>query len=281
MTARLQGKAALITGGTTGMGADVVRRFVAEGASVVFCGRSGEPGLVLAGELGPKARFVRADVTDEGEVEALVDAALAHLGGRIDFLFDNAAPPTADVPITETAWTDVAAAQTAIFGSVVLVTKPVARVMMAQGGGSILNNGSSAAHRANSSPSIYSALKAAVCHLSRCLALELAEHGIRVNTVSPGAVPTAIFLRSLQLPPERSDAAVEALARAFAGAVPLGRAGRGADIASAAVFFASDESAFVTAQDLVVDGGLTAGLSPAARRTQADLIRTTLLSAIG
>jgi NAD(P)-dependent dehydrogenase (short-subunit alcohol dehydrogenase family) len=281
VTGRLAGKAALITGATSGRGADVVRRFAAEGARIVFCGRTVSAGEALAAELGPAARFVRADVTDETDIAALTSAARDLLGGHIDFLFNNAAPSFPERPITEMRWEEVEAAQTAIFGSVVMVTKHVARVMIEQGGGSILNNGSSAAHRANSSPSIYSALKAGVCHLTRCLALELAEHGVRVNTVSPGAVPTPIFLSGLPVPPERQDAAVAALSVGFASAVPLGRAGRGADIASAAVFFASDESGFVTGQDLVVDGGLTAGLSSAARRAQSDLIRSTLLSALG
>lgn len=276
MTQRLAGKTALITGATSGMGVAVVRRFVAEGANVLFCGRSVDAGNVLAAEIGPAARFMRADVTQEADVIALVQAGQDFGAGRIDFLFNNAAPATRDTPVTALPAEEIAGASMAIFGSVVLMTKHVAAVMQAQGGGSILNNGSTAAHRANSSPSLYSALKAAVCHFTRCMALELADHGIRVNTVSPGAIPTPIFLQSLGIPAGHEDQALVALQGAFARALPIGRAGNGDDIAAAAVFFASDESSYVTGQDLVVDGGLTAGLSNAAKRGQADMMRTVL-----
>lgn len=276
MTQRLAGKTALITGATSGMGVDVVRRFVAEGAKVLFCGRSSEAGAAIAAEIGQGANFLRADVTDEADVIELVKAAQDVGGGRIDFLFNNAAPATRDTPVTELSAEEIATASMAIFGSVVLVTKHVAAVMQAQGGGSILNNGSTAAHRANSSPSLYSALKAAVCHFTRCMALELADHGIRVNTVSPGAIPTPIFLQSLGVPAEQQEQALAALQSVFARAMPIGRAGTGNDIAAAAVFFASDESSYVTGQDLVVDGGLTAGLSNAAKRGQAEMMRAVL-----
>lgn len=280
MSQRLAGKTALITGATSGMGVDVVRRFVREGARVVFCGRSAEAGDTVARDIGPQACFIRADVTSEADIAALVARSVDHLGGRIDFLFNNAAPALRDTPVTALKADEVANASMAIFGSVVMMTKHVAPVMTGQGGGSILNNGSTAAHRANSSSSVYSALKAAVCHFSRCMALELAEHGIRVNTVSPGAIPTPIFLQSLGIPSTHQAQAMAALHGVFAKALPIGRAGSGEDIASAAVYFASDDSAYVTGQDLVVDGGLTAGLSSAAKRAQSDMMRAAL-SAVG
>ncbi|MGD9964894.1 MAG: SDR family NAD(P)-dependent oxidoreductase [Hyphomonadaceae bacterium] len=276
MAGRLANKSALLTGATSGMGVDVARRFIEEGARVVFCGRTAAAGEALAHELGPQARFVRADVTQEREIAYLVAEACDQLGGRIDFLFNNAAPATRDTPVTEIDADELSNASRAIFESVVLVTKHVVPVMRAQGFGSILNNGSTAAHRANSSPSVYSALKAGVCHFTRCMALELAEFGIRVNTISPGAIPTPIFLNVLGLPPDQHTAGLAALKAAFAKASPLGRVGSGTDIAAAAVFFASDESAFVTGQDLIVDGGLTAGLSSAAKRAQWEMLRNAL-----
>lgn len=276
---RLEGKTALITGATSGMGVDVVKRFVREGARVAFCGRRLEAGKLLEQEIGPQARFFKADVSNEAEVIDLVRGSLDHLGGRLDFVFNNAAPSQRDTPVTEIKADDIAMASMAIFGSVVLMTKHTAAVMKTQGGGSILNNGSTAAHRANSSPSLYSALKAAVCHFTRCMALELADQGIRVNTISPGAIPTPIFVQSLGVPAGRQEQALAALSDAFAKALPIGRAGRGEDIAAAAVFFASDESSYVTGQDLIVDGGLTAGLSNGSKRAQAEMMRASLLSA--
>jgi len=280
MAERLVGKTALLTGATSGMGVDVARQFVAEGARIVFCGRSAAPGEELARSLGDQARFIRADVTSEVDIAMLVEKAREHLGGKIDFLFNNAAPPTRDTPVTDLSVTEMDTAFAAIFRSVALMTKHVVPVMKANGGGSILNNGSTAAHRANSSPSIYSAMKAAVCHFTRCMALELGEHGIRVNTISPGAIPTPIFLDVLGIPPDRREAGLAALKAVFAKASPIGRVGTGEDIAAAVVFFASDESRYVTGQDLVIDGGLTAGLSSAGKRMQWDMLRNALASAL-
>ncbi len=280
MTGRLIGKTALLTGATSGMGVDVARRLVAEGARIVFCGRSVTPGEELERSLGERARFVRADVTREEDIVTLVQKAREHLGDRIDFLFNNAAPTTRDTPVTELDATEMDLAFAAIFRSVVLMTKHVVPVMKSNGGGSILNNGSTAAHRANSSPSVYSALKAAVCHFTRCMALELGDHGIRVNTISPGAIPTPIFLDALGVPQDRREAGLAALRAVFAKAVPIGRVGTGEDIAAAVVYFASDESRYVTGQDLVIDGGLTAGLSSAGKRMQWELLRNTMAGAL-
>lgn len=267
MTERLRGKTALITGATAGMGRVVAERFVQEGARVVFCGRTEPAGRVLEEQLRGQASFIRADVTNDDDVAKLVEGAVAWLG-RVDILFNNAASPTHDKPIADVTFAELQADMMSIFGSVALLTGHVASAMAAQGGGSIINNGSTAAHRANSSPAIYSALKAAVCHFTRCMALELADRRIRVNTISPGAIVTPIFLHQFNIPPARQDAALVALRGAFAAALPIGRAGEAEDVAAAAVYFASDESAYVTGQDLVVDGGLTAGLSVAARRQQ-------------
>ena len=145
MAQRLAGKTALITGATSGMGVNVVRRFVAKGANVLFCGRSSEAGATIAAEIGPGAHFRRADVTDEADVIALVKAAQDLGGGRIDFPFNNVAPALRDTPVTALSAEDIASASMAIFGNVMLMAKHVAAVMQAQGGGSILNNGSTAA----------------------------------------------------------------------------------------------------------------------------------------
>ena len=274
-TRRLDGHGALVTGASTGIGAAIVRRFVAEGARVVFCGRTAAPGHALAGELGSAAHFVQADVTRPEDTRRLVEQAAAWLG-RIDSLVNNAAAPPPDLPVERIDAAALPGQMASVLGSTILMTSAVVPVMRRQGRGSIVNIGSTAAHRANSSSSVYSALKAAVCHFTRCIALELAPHGIRVNTVSPGAVPTAIFAKKLGIAERHHAAAVEQLAGVFGEHVPLGRAGRAEDIAEAVLMFASDASGFVTGQDLVVDGGLTAGLSAAGKRAQVEAIRSAL-----
>jgi NAD(P)-dependent dehydrogenase (short-subunit alcohol dehydrogenase family) len=125
---------------------------------------------------------------------------------------------------------------------------------------------------------VYSALKAAVSHFTRCAALELAESRIRVNTISPGAIVTPIFLKALAVPPDRDARSLELLREVFGNALPAGRAGEPADIAAVAAFLASDEGSFVTGQDWVVDGGLTAGLTAAQRRQQEAMIANHLKS---
>ncbi|GMV48074.1 MAG: dehydrogenase [Pseudomonadota bacterium] len=272
---RLDGHGAVVTGASTGIGAAIVRHFVAEGARVVFCGRTEGPGRALADELGSAARFVIADVTRPEDTLRLVEQAAAWLG-RIDSLVNNAAAPPPDLPVERIDAAALPGYMASVLGSTILMTSAAVPAMQRQGRGSIVNIGSTAAHRANSSSSVYSALKAAVCHFTRCTALELAPYGIRVNTVSPGAVPTAIFAKKLGIAERHHAAAVERLAGVFGEHIPLGRAGRPEDIAEAVLMFASGASAFVTGQDLVVDGGLTAGLSAAGKRAQVEAIRAAL-----
>ena len=273
---RLTGKIALITGSTSGMGEDTARIFVSEGAQVVITGRSKERGQAIVHSLGDEnALFVRADVTDESDIIELV-ARTVERYGRIDCLFNNAAGPTQEVAITDVSAEKIPSDMMNVFGSVVLMTKHVVPVLKANGGGSIINNGSTAAHRANSSPSIYSGLKAGVCHLSRCFAMELSEFGIRVNTISPGAIMTPIFAKQFGVPPEKEPQVTEALSQVLGQAIPAGRPGHVRDIAFAAVYLASDESTFVTGQDLVVDGGLTGGLSPNQKAAQMQLLQKTI-----
>jgi NAD(P)-dependent dehydrogenase (short-subunit alcohol dehydrogenase family) len=267
---RLEGRVALITGATGGIGAATVRRFVAEGAWVVASGRSQERGAELARELGERVRFIAADVTDEGQLSALVDQAAAWQG-RLDVLFNNAGETQVPRSLLALEPAALRGEIDTLFGSVVLATRKAALVMR-EHGGVILNCGSTAAHRAGSQSAMYSSLKAAVCHFTRCAALELAASRIRVNTISPGAIVTPIFLKAAPVPPGRESDALDALREVFGSALPAGRAGDPADIAAVAAFLASDDGSYVTGQDWIVDGGLTAGLSEMQWRQQESMI---------
>ena len=278
---RLQNKVAIITGSTSGMGADTARAFVREGAKVVVTGRNTARGEAIAGELGGEhAVFVAADVTVESDVVRLIETTVATFGA-VDSLFNNAAGPTQDVPATDVDADKLQTEMMNVLGSVFLMIKHVVPIMKANNGGSIINNGSTAAHRANSSPAVYSALKSGVCHLSRCYAMELSELGIRVNTISPGAIATPIFAKQFGVPADKEKQVTDILAQTLGNFLPAGRSGQGADVANAAVFLASDESSFITGQDLVVDGGLTGGLAPAQKKAQAQILRGAVETALG
>jgi NAD(P)-dependent dehydrogenase (short-subunit alcohol dehydrogenase family) len=259
MALRLQDKVCIITGGTSGIGQRTAEVFVAEGATVVIAGRREDAGQAIAGRLGARCAFVRTDVTDESQVSALVQFAVDR-HGRIDCLFNNAGGPAPTGPIDGIPVAGFDAAIAVLLRSVMLGMKHVAPVMRRQGSGSIINNGSVAAHRAGfSSSSIYSAAKAAVVQLTRCVAMELGEHRVRVNSISPGGIATGIFGKAAGMPPEMAEqtAAKAALALEKLQAIP--RSGVTDDVAAAAVFLASDESTFINGHDLVVDGGLMAG----------------------
>ena len=256
---RLDGKVAVITGATSGIGESTARLFAREGASVVVAGRNEQRGRAIAGELGETAMFHRADVVHEAEMAALIDAALERYG-RVDCLFNNAGAPTPGnlATLTEDQFDH---GMRLLVGSVLFGIKHGARAMRGNGGGSIINNSSVAAHRSHQGGILYSAAKAAVSHVTRLAGLELGPEGIRVNAISPGAIATPIFWGGSTVASgladednQRKQAKLEAN---LAEATPLPRSGVSDDIAYAALFLASDEGSFVNCHDLVVDGGRT------------------------
>jgi NAD(P)-dependent dehydrogenase (short-subunit alcohol dehydrogenase family) len=260
MAERLAGKVAVVTGGTSGIGEATARLFIHEGARVVFSGRSEEAGVTLATELGPNARFIRADVTREPEIKDTIDFAVSEFG-RLDHLVNNAGGPTRggveDVTVEQFHY-----AMDLLLGSVIFGIKHAAPVMKAQGAGSIVSNSSVAALRANLGGYLYSAAKAAVSHVTRVAAIELAPHGITVNCVSPGAIATSIFYggsaAARGLEPAHNEGKMRKLTRNLGNATPLRRAGMPTDIAAAVLYLASDEGAYVNGHDWVIDGGMTA-----------------------
>ena len=257
---RLDGKITIVTGATSGIGRRTVEIFVAEGAKVLATGRREELGQSLEASLGKdKCLFFKADATKEADVKAMFDTCLA-TWGRLDCLFNNAGGPSPVGGIETVPVDGFDAAMATLVRSVMLGMKHAAPVMMKQGSGSIINNGSVAARRAGYSTSIiYGAAKAAVNHLTVCTAMQLGEKNVRVNSISPGGIATGIFAKALGVAPDKADGYAEAAKKMMATMQPIPRAGLTDDIAKAAVFLASDDSTFINGHDLVVDGGVVGG----------------------
>ncbi|HXC49644.1 MAG TPA: SDR family oxidoreductase [Candidatus Limnocylindrales bacterium] len=253
MAGRLDGKVAVITGGGSGIGRDSVLRFLAEGAKVVASDineRTGRETLDLAAAqgLGANVVFQRTDVSDEAQVAAMIDRARSEFG-RLDVVFNNAGYPGAlgKVDKIDTdAWDKTF--QVLVRG-VFLGMKHGARVLLEQGdGGCFINTGSVAGLSGGCGPIAYTACKAAVVNMTRAVAVQMARHNIRANTVCPGGINTPLVHRGNE----------ESMDGVMANAQPMKTAGRGTDIAAAAVYLASDDARFVTGIELVVDGGLMA-----------------------
>jgi NAD(P)-dependent dehydrogenase (short-subunit alcohol dehydrogenase family) len=259
----LDGKVAVIAGGTSGIGARTAELFVAEGALVVVAGRREPEGKELATRLGPAACFIAADVTVEADVERLITEAAARFG-RLDVLVNNAGmggAPVGGIAATDLArfW-DVMAVHV---GGALAGMKYAAAVMSDQGSGSIVNQASIASRLAGWSGADYSAAKAALVQLTRCAAIELGASGVRVNSVSAGPIPTGIFGKGAGMDPAAADRTAAQLEPTFVEALaahqPIRRAGTPDDVAQLVAWLASDASAFVTGQDIAVDGGISAG----------------------
>ena len=256
---RLQDKVAVITGGTSGIGAATAELFAAEGAKVVIAGRSAEKGQALAERLGDSVIYELQDVLAEDDVRRVIDDA-AERFGRLDVLFNNAGGPTPG-NVTDITAENIDYGVRLLFTSVVLGMKYAVPHMLASGGGSIINNSSIAGIRHLQGNILYSAVKAGLTHYSKLAGVELGPQGIRVNVISPGAIATPIFwggsARANTLPEAENERKMAKLQRNLARANPLKKSGLAWDIATAALFLASDEGRFVNCHDLVVDGGRT------------------------
>lgn len=251
---RLAGKTAIITGGASGIGAASVRLFVEEGARVLIADTQVGPGEELAKQLGSEAAFCRVDVTREDDIVAVVDECLARWD-RLDCIFNNAGFGGALGSIETTTVEEFDITFDVLLKGVFLGIKHAMRVMRPQGSGSIISTASVAGLKTGESPHLYSVAKAAVIHLTRSVALELGEYGIRANCICPGIVATPLAASRPQADQELLDKLAAGLAKAQA----LGRIGQPEDIARAALWLASDESEWVTGHAQVVDGGAFAG----------------------
>jgi len=248
---KLQGKKALITGGNSGIGLATAELFVREGAQVAITGRD-QTTLDQALELlGPNARAYRADVTDSAARTTLFEQ-LAQDFGKLDVVFANAgiAGRTVAGETDEAAFQNII--QINLVGAFLTVNSAVP---LLNDGASVLFNGSVHNYLGQAGYAAYAATKGGLFSMARAIAADLAPRGIRVNVIAPGATKTPIWSRgprAKQSPEEAGAAAAK-----VASLIPLARWGEATDIAKAALFLASDDSAYITAVELMVDGGLT------------------------
>ena len=255
----LDGKVAIITGATSGIGLSMAEKFVEAGARVVIAGRRRPEGEALAKRLGKAARFKQTDVTIESEMKALIQDAVSGFG-RLDCVVNNAGGPAPVGSIESIPVDGFDAGMALLCRSVMLGMKHAAPILRKQRSGSIINIGSVAGNRAGlSSSMVYSMAKAGVIHLTKCVAMELGEVGVRVNCISPGGIATGIFGKALGLPIAEAEKTAEVMKASLAKLQPIPRAGLPEDIATCAVFLAADEASFINGQDIVIDGGLIGG----------------------
>jgi 3-oxoacyl-[acyl-carrier protein] reductase len=243
----LQGKTALITGASKGIGKAIAYRYAEEGANVAFTYLSSvEQGLALEGELtgkGVKAKGYRSDASDFSQAEILINGVIADFGS-LDILINNAGitQDTLLLRMSEAMWDKVIAVNLkSCFNTVKAVTKQ----MMKQKSGSIINMTSVVGLKGNAGQSNYAASKAGIIGFTKSVALELGSRGIRSNAVAPGFIET-----------EMTEKLDEKTIQSWRDAIPLKRGGKPQDVADACVFLGSDMSSYISGQVIQVDGGM-------------------------
>jgi len=249
---RLAGKIAVITGAASGIGEGATRRFVEEGAKVVMADVQDDRGRALCAELGAHARYTHCDVTVESQVSAAVDLAIAEFG-RLDVMFNNAGIVGAIGRIADTSAEHWDRTVAILLNGVFYGMKHAARVMVPQKSGVIISTSSTAGILGGLGPHCYTACKHAVIGITKSVASEMAQHGVRVNAISPGNTATAMTSAVMTGRADSIDAVTEHIEKSSL----LGIAGLPIDIANAAVYLASEESRYVTGHTLVVDAGTT------------------------
>jgi NAD(P)-dependent dehydrogenase (short-subunit alcohol dehydrogenase family) len=251
---RLHGKTALITGAARGIGLELARAYIAQGARVALADINAAAVARAAASLGPQAMAAQMDVTDQASIDTGFAGAVAAMG-RLDILVNNAALFSA-APIAEISRADYDRIFAVNVSGTLFCMQAAARQMIAQGhGGKIINMASQAGRRGESLVAVYCASKAAVISLTQSAGLNLIAHGINVNAIAPGVVDgehwdgvDAFFAKYEGKVPGQKKAEVGA-------AVPFGRMGTAADLTGMAIFLATEEANYIVAQCFGVDGG--------------------------
>ena len=242
----LEGKVAIITGGAGGQGGAEARLFVSEGASVVITDVNSEAGTALAAQIGPRAVFQHHNVADEAGWAKVVDVALSAFG-KVDVLVNNAGI-TNDLTVQDTDFAAFNHIMSVNLQGAFLGVKAVIEPMKKEGKGSIINIGSGAGLRGIPRKFAYGVSKWGLRGLTRFAAQDLGPFNIRVNIIMPGMIDTAHLHNSGAMPRLMANL----------NAVPLRRVGQPEEIASAALYLASDASSYMTGGEMLIDGGLLA-----------------------
>jgi len=246
---RLQNKVALVTGAASGFGAEIARVFAAEGANVAVVDIDENGARKISAEIGKAALPVKCDVSSGADVRNAVGATRGRFG-RIDIVINNAGTTHRNMPMVEVSEAEFDRVFAVNVKSIFHMAQAVLPVMRAQGGGVIINVGSTAGLRPRPGLTWYNASKGAVNLLTKSMAVELAPDRIRVNGLAPVAADTPLlpsFLGS-DTPDMRAK---------FIATIPLGRLGKASDVAAATLFLCTDEAEFLTGVVLPVDGGRT------------------------
>lgn len=245
---RLKGKTALITGAASGFGRGIAETFAREGAKVIVFDLNAEGAKAVADAIGPAARAVAGDVTSRGDAAHAITEAMG-FGGRVDIVVNNAGWTHRNKPLMQVSEDEFDRIFDINVKAIYLMTQEVVPQMRAQGGGVIINIGSTAGIRPRPGLTWYNASKGAVNLMSRSMAAELAPDRIRVNCVAPVIGATGLLEQFMGVPDTPENRA------RFLATIPLGRMSTPRDIANACLYLASDEADFITGVVFEVDGG--------------------------
>jgi NAD(P)-dependent dehydrogenase (short-subunit alcohol dehydrogenase family) len=260
MVNELLGKVAIVTGGASGIGAGIVEKFLAEGARVVIADVERGRGEDLAAKLGGDVIFRQTDVSDPGQVAALVASAVETFGG-LDVMVNNAGISSKmHRSFLDDDLADFQRVMSVNVLGVMTGTRDAAREMAKSGGGSIINMSSIGGIQAGGGVMTYRASKAAIIMFTKSSAIELAHYEVRVNAIAPGSIPTPILASSNSgKSPEELERFEQTLRAQMRADRPLQREGTPDDVAEAALYLAGDRSLYVTGTVMRVDGGTAAG----------------------